>query len=214
MVNNKSLEYIAEGKRLRLRRMTIDDSEMIVRWRNQEWVRRNYVYRREFTLEGQIAYYHTQIETGKVVQLIACEKENNNRPVGCTVLNEFCDLRPDQMQQSEEDEENHTAISSLEKNAAGGLIRHAEYGMFLGEHDAAGKGYSSEMVYLTLQYAFTQLGRDEVVCRIFTDNVPSIKGCERGGFRIAETIPDVECTDGTVKDMYLLRACRDEFMPV
>ncbi len=172
--------FIAEGPRLVLRKMTIDDSEMIVRWRNQDWVRQNYIYRELFTLEGQMQYFRSRVETGEVVQLIACEKEPCLRPVGCTVLNDF----------------------------HGG---HGEYGMFLGEKDAAGRGYSSEMVRLTLGYGFDTLGLDEIVCRIFTDNTASVRGCERGGFAVAETLKDVRCSDGTVKDMYLLRAEKDTF---
>ncbi len=177
---NEDIVFAAEGPRLGLRKMTIDDSEMIVRWRNQDWVRHNYIYRELFTLEGQREYYRSRVGTGEVVQLIACEKSPAVRPVGCTILNDF----------------------------HGG---HGEYGMFLGERDAAGKGYSSEMVRLTLGYGFHTLGLDEIVCRIFTDNTASVRGCERGGFAIVETIKDVRCSDGTVKDMYLLRAGKDTF---
>ena len=173
---------ILKGDRLYLRKMTLDDSALIVAWRNQDWVRKNYIYREQFTLDGQKAYFHNKIETGEVVQFIVCELEND-RPVGCTILNDF--------------------------DYGNG---HAEYGMFLGERTAAGKGYSSEMVRLTLHYAFADLRLKRVVCRIFTDNIPSIKGCERGGFRIADTMPDVECSDGTVKDMYLLEVHSRDFL--
>lgn len=177
-MNNNEIREKYSSERLYLRRMTIEDSSLIVDWRNQEWVRKNYLYREDFTLEGQQKYFHNKIETGEAIQFIVCEKETG-RPVGCTVLNEF-------------DFENGSA----------------EYGMFLGEADAAGRGYSPEMVRLTLAYAFEELGMKRVYCRIFTDNLPSVRGCERGGFQIAETIPQAECSDGTRKDMYLLEAFR------
>ncbi len=180
------MNYIQEDEMLGIRPMTLEDSALIVRWRNQDWVRKNYVYRETFTLEGQEQYFHTQIETGKVQQFIVCEKTGHSgqegRPIGCTVLNDF----------NEE-------------------TGHCEYGMFLGEQDATGKGYSARMVRLTLQHAFYDLKLTESVCRIFTDNPASYKGCERGGFTIVETLPDVECSDGTKKDMYLLRATADTF---
>ena len=174
-------EIIGQEDRLCLRQMTLEDSPLIVRWRNQDWVREHYIYRGLFTLEGQEAYYHSKVETGEVMQFIVCETANGMRPVGCTVLNDI----------------------DREKGCA-------EYGMFLGEADAAGRGYSAKMVRMTLRYCFSVLGLSRVVCRIFTDNLPSIRGCERGGFRIAEKLPDVVCSDGTVKDMYLLEACREE----
>ena len=37
------------------------------------------------------------------------------------------------------------------------------------------------------------------------DNPASIRGCERGGFRQAQRIPQVECSDGSRADMVLLR---------
>lgn len=173
-------EIVMSGGKLYLKKLSLADSALIVKWRNQDWVRKNYLYREDFTLEGQQAYYHSKIETGETVQFIVYETDTD-RPVGCTVLNEFDD---------------------------GDLS--AEYGMFLGEADAAGRGYSPEMVKMTLAYAFGELGRKRVYCRIFTDNLPSIRGCERGGFKITATIKDCECTDGSRKDMYLLEAFAKE----
>lgn len=52
--------------------MEIDDTEMIVNWRNQEWVRRNFIYQNPFTAEGHMRWIRTQVETGRVVQFIIC----------------------------------------------------------------------------------------------------------------------------------------------
>lgn len=163
-----------------LRPMTLEDSHYIVTWRNEDWVRQNYVYREPFTMEGQIRYFHEKIETGKVIQYMVLEKPTG-KPIGCTVLNGI----------------------DREKGIA-------EYGMFLGVKEATGKGYSGQMVALTLEKCFQELGLSTVFCRIFTDNVASWKGCERGGFRIDHVIPDVVCTDGETKDMYYLIARKGE----
>lgn len=171
--------YVETSPRLNLRLMTEEDSRRIVDWRNEPRVMQNYIYRKPFTLEGQLQYFREKIATGEVIQFIA--EEPSGRPVGCTVLNDFCVKEG-----------------------------HGEYGMFIGEPDAAGKGYSPLMVKMTLDFAYDVLGLSRIVCRIFTDNVPSWKGCERGGFRIAGTLPDVECTDGTRKDMYLLEARKEK----
>lgn len=175
------MEYIRQTARLGLRRMTIEDSALIVRWRNQDWVREHYIYRETFTLEGQEAYYHSQVETGRVTQFIVCELDGD-RPIGCTILNDY---------------ERHDG--------------HGEYGMFLGEADAAGKGYSPEMVRMTLDYGFRELGLTEIMSRIFTDNIPSIKGCNRGGMESMEILRDVECSDGTIKDMQIVRAIKENY---
>lgn len=175
------MEYIRQTARLGLRRMTIDDSPLIVQWRNQDWVREHYIYRELFTIEGQEAYYHSKIETGLVTQFIVCELDTG-RPIGCTILNDY---------------DRHDG--------------HGEYGMFLGVRDVAGKGYSGEMVRMTLDYGFRELGLNEIMSRIFTDNIPSIKGCNRGGMHSEEILKDVECSDGTIKDMQIVRARKETF---
>lgn len=174
------MTYIRQNNRIGIRLLTLADSALIVQWRNQEWVRQNYIYRETFTLEGQESYYHSKIETGLVTQFIVCELATG-RPIGCTVLNDYED----------------------------GV--HGEYGMFLGEQDAVGHGYSPEMVRLTLDYAFTELGLSEVHSRIMADNGASIAGCARGGMHAYATDPGVVCSDGKARDMVLVGATREDF---
>ena len=169
-----------EGERIYLRPMTMEDSPLIVKWRNLERVRRNYIYREDFTLESQKAYYHNRIETGKTVQFMVCEKDTDE-PVGCMVLNDI-------------DAETKTC----------------EIGLFLGEERAVGQGYSAEMVPLTVQYGFRELGMKRIIARAFTDNSASVKGLQKGGLRITGILKDVQCSDGTVKDMYAMEVVNDE----
>lgn len=174
------MEYIRTTDQLGLRRMTIEDSPLIVRWRNQDWVREHYIYRETFTLEGQEAYYHSKVETGIVTQFIVCELDSD-RPVGCTVFNDY------------------------EDGVRG------EFGMFIGERDALGKGYSYDMIRLSLDYGFHEMGLSEVIGRVFVDNIPSLAGSARAGLLPAELLPGVVCSDGSVKDMRIVRALKDQF---
>ncbi|MGN1022550.1 MAG: GNAT family N-acetyltransferase [Lachnospiraceae bacterium] len=167
-------------KRITLRPLEAGDSELIVTWRNQDWVRCHYIYREDFTLEGQLSYFHRRVETGEVAQYLVLAADTG-QPIGCTVLSEL-------------DREKGTA----------------EFGMFLGERSALGKGYSSQMAEETLALAFTELGLQTICCRIFADNIPSVKGCLRAGFVKDHVIPGVQCTDGTVGDMYYLVARKRE----
>ncbi|MDD5850157.1 MAG: GNAT family N-acetyltransferase [Firmicutes bacterium] len=159
-----------------LRPLEAGDSAQIVAWRNQDWVRCHYIYREDFTLEGQLAYFHKKVETGEVAQYLVLSAETG-QPIGCTVLSEL-------------DREHGTA----------------EFGMFLGEKSALGKGYGRKMAEKTLALAFSELGLHTVCCRIFADNLPSVRGCLRAGFVKDHVIPGVRCTDGTVGDMYYLVA--------
>ncbi len=79
-----------EDEKLFLRPLTLEDSELIVRWRNNPRVRCRYIDRRPFTPEGQRRYYREKVAAGKVMQFIAVEKETGE-PIGCVVLD---DLHP------------------------------------------------------------------------------------------------------------------------
>ena len=59
-------------KQVCLRPMEISDTERIVNWRNQGFVRQNFVYQDLFTREGHLSWIRTQVEPGHVVQFIIC----------------------------------------------------------------------------------------------------------------------------------------------
>lgn len=170
--------FVAEGPRIALRPMTIEDCAPIVRWRNNGRVRERYAYRELFTLEAQEEYFRTQIETGRKTQLMICEKDEQggeHRAIGCMV---FQDLNRER--------------------------REIEYGLFIGEDDAAGKGLGTEAIRAGMRWAFDAFAVERIICRIFTDNIPSLRSNERAGYRRAGLLEDVECSDGSRKDMYLL----------
>lgn len=165
-----------EGSMVYLRPITREDTDHIVRWRNSENVRPYFIYQKPFTREGHLRWLETMIDTKKGYQFIVCENETD-RPIGCTYVRDL--------------EKEHNKI---------------EYGMFLGEKSEAGKGISAEIVRLTLRFCFEDLGIHKVFCRIFADNMPSIKGCERGGFAREAYLEDEVFVNGKYRDMVLLAA--------
>ena len=179
-------QYIASDGNLKMRALTLEDSQLIVDWRNNPRVRSRYIYREPFTLEGQERYFHEKVESGQVAQFIFCEERSGedgrcfDLPIGCAVLD---DIHP----------------------------QYAECGDWIGEDSAIGKGYSASMIRLACDYGFRVLGLSDIVCRIFEDNPASLKGYERAGFQIAGVLPSVECTDGARKDMYFLRLRREDY---
>lgn len=78
---------LLNGQDIYLREMTDEDTELIVKWRNEEFVRRNFIYQKPFTMEGHQSWVETMVKTGKVVQFIICTKEN--RPVGSVYLRDI-----------------------------------------------------------------------------------------------------------------------------
>lgn len=58
-----------------IRKLTIYDTDRIVKWRNQDFVLENFIDQRKLTRENHIAYYHSRIETKEVIQyIIVCDQ--------------------------------------------------------------------------------------------------------------------------------------------
>lgn len=57
---------------IHLRLMTVEDTEKIVKWRNKDFVRKNFIYQEPFTEEGHLKWIRDQVEPGHVVQFIIC----------------------------------------------------------------------------------------------------------------------------------------------
>jgi RimJ/RimL family protein N-acetyltransferase len=169
-------KWVAEGDKIKLRPITYDDTDYIVKWRNNERVRNNFIYREKFTPESHNNFVRTKVETGEVVQLIICEKETE-RPIGSVYFRD---------------------VDMAKKEA--------EYGIFIGEDDAIGKGYGNETATLALRYAADVIGLRNVILRVFNDNTAARKSYEHAGFVFKEDMPQVECSDGTKRDMILMYA--------
>lgn len=171
-----SYPYLMENNSIGLRLMTREDTENIVKWRNNKRVRANFVYREEFTIAGHEKWIKTMVETSKVVQLILCEKVTN-QPIGSIY---FRDIDWEQ--------------------------KEAEYGIFIGEDSAIGKGYGSMGAKLALEFAFRDkkaggLGLETIGLRVFLDNISAKNSYVSAGFEPVRTIKNVECSDGELKDM-------------
>ena len=78
---------IMEGQDIYLRPMDEGDTEDIIRWRNSEFVRRNFIYQQPFTREGHENWIKTMISTGKAVQFIICTKAG--KAVGSVYLRDI-----------------------------------------------------------------------------------------------------------------------------
>lgn len=61
--------------------------------------------------------------------------------------------------------------------------RTAEFGIFIGETDLQGHGYGSEATSLMLDYAFTGLGLQNIMLRVWEYNIAGIRVYEKAGFR-------------------------------
>lgn len=163
-----------QGEKIYLRFMTNEDTDFIVKWRNHERVRNNFIYQGIFTPEGHRNWIETMVKTGKVIQFIICEKETD-RPVGSVYFRDIC----------------------KEHNKA-------EYGIFIGEDDAIGKGIGSEVCKLACDYGFKVEKWHKIFLRAFSTNIAAIRSYEKAGFQQEAYLKDEVCIQGKYRDVVLM----------
>ena len=157
-----------------LRLMTWFDTDLIVAWRNSEQVRRNFVYQELFTREGHENWIRTMIETGKVVQMMICDLRGG-RPLGSVYIRDI--------------DRQHNK---------------AEYGIFIGEDDAVGRGIGSEACRLACDYGFRVEKWHKIILRAFSDNKAAIRSYEKTGFEREAYLKEEVCIDGVYRDVILM----------
>ena len=62
---------------------------MVVRWRNQDRVRMNHVYREFLTEEEEREYFRTRVIPGEYIHLIACLGDEGRTPFGCVIYHDY-----------------------------------------------------------------------------------------------------------------------------
>ena len=118
--------YRDTGAGIYLRLMTREDTDRIVAWRNSDAVRKNFIYQALFTRESHENWIRTHVETGDAVQMIICDLAND-KPLGSVYIRDI--------------DRHHNK---------------AEYGIFIGEADARGRGVGTAAAKLMLRYCFTE----------------------------------------------------------
>lgn len=163
-----------------LRLMTEGDTDNIVKWRNSDAVRTHFIYQKLFTRQSHEQWIENMVKPGKVVQMIICECENN-RPIGSVYIRDI-------------DTTHHKG----------------EYGIFIGEADARGKGIGTRTAKLMIQYAFEELGLHRLFLRVFADNAQAIGSYEKAGFVKEAYLKDDVCIDGVYRDIVLMAILNDK----
>lgn len=143
-----------------LRPIMIEDTEDIIRWRNSENVKQYFIYQGELTRESHLRWMETKVKPGDVIQFMIIEK-NTDRSVGSVYLRDVDRVN-----------------------------RKAEYGIFIGEDDARGKGYGSSAAKLILEYAFETEKLHRIYLRAFADNERALSSYKKVGFELEGILVD------------------------
>lgn len=167
-------EYRDENAGIFLRKMTEEDTDLIVSWRNSDAVRRNFIYQDLFTRQSHENWVRTMVETGKVVQMIICELVDG-KPLGSVYVR---DIDP---------------------------VHHkAEYGIFIGESGARGRGIGTAAAKLMIRCSFEELKIHRLFLRVYADNLQAIRSYEKAGFVKEAYLRDDVCVEGRFRDIVLM----------
>ncbi len=173
-----------------LRPLTLSDTDLIVKWRNTDSVRKNLFSQELITPESHINYYNEYIETHRCYQFILEQivYENGNMysfsvPVGTVYLKNI-------------DYSNSKALM----------------GTFIGEGMDRGKGFGKEAIQLILKYGFLQLGLNKIYLQVICNN-EKMKGiCEELGFIREGILREDYFRDGIYYDIEQLSILKNDFL--
>ncbi|MBE5876136.1 MAG: UDP-4-amino-4,6-dideoxy-N-acetyl-beta-L-altrosamine N-acetyltransferase [Lachnospiraceae bacterium] len=168
------------GEKIYLRPITMEDTDLVVKWRNDEKVVRNFIYRKPISREEHIGWMEQKVATGRVIQFIVCDKQTD-KPLGVVYIQNI--------------EEEHSK---------------AEEGIFLGEEEAFGRGIGTEAAKLMIRYAFETLGLHKLSARVLAYNTASCKMHESAGYRQEAYFRKELFLDGKYEDLIFYGILHDE----
>ena len=158
-----------------LRPITAEDTDNIVRWRNSDHVRRNFIYQTLFTPDSHGEWLGDKVGTGLVEQFII-HVTDEDMDVGSVYLRDI--------------DRTH---------------RRAEFGIFIGEQSQMHKGIGSECIRLIVRYGFEKLRLHKIFLRVLADNEIARRSYEKAGFMQEAYLKDEVCIRGSYKDLILMR---------
>ena len=154
---------------------------MIIKWRSSPSVYMNLYSRRPSTEEEHIGWMNNYVLKGKCAQFIILDKEKEE-PVGSVF------------------------IKNIDRQAQKG-----EYGIFIGEENARGKGFGGEAAELMLRYGFENLGLNRIYLSVFAYNRSAIASYRHAGFEVEGTFREDFFADGRFEDIVWMAALKEEW---
>lgn len=179
-------KIVIRGDGIYLRKITAEDTGNIVRWRNSDNVRKFFIDQRLFTNESHMYWLENYVMTGKADQLIIC-------------------IAPaDVPENAGADLKDYIPVGSVYIRDISREHRKAEYGIFIGEEAARGRGIGTKTAKLMVRYCFEQLHLHRIFLRVHADNTAAIKSYENAGFEKEAYLRDDVFVNGSYKDIVLM----------
>lgn len=163
-----------ENRTAALREISWEDTEKIIRWRNNENVLRYFIQQDKLTNEQHENWMKNQVLAGRVVQFIIIDKTDGN-PVGSVFLKDI-----------------------------DRFARKAEFGIFIGEDSARGKGIGTAACRLITGYGFGALGLHRIYLQVLPHNQSGIRCYEKCGYELEGRLRDHVFVNGGYADVIMM----------
>ena len=161
-----------EGKSIYLIPITINDTALIIKWRNNPRVMKNFRFDGLFTTELHETWMREQVASGKVIQYII-HIRSTDKPIGSVYFRD---------------------IDSEKKTA--------EFGIFIGEDSACSHGYGNETTQLFTNYGTSEFGLQEIQLRVYEDNAHAISCYKKAGYTLVDDDgEDIITSNGDLRHM-------------
>lgn len=141
-----------ESENLIYKPVELSDSKLILKWRNSESVKKNFIIQADIAEEDNRNWFENIVSKGLAVQFVVYIKDSN-QPIGSVYYS-------------------HVDVSKSS----------AEYGIFIGEKDGRGRGFGNEIINWAVSYAKKEMNMKYLYLRVFDDNIAAINSYKNGGF--------------------------------
>lgn len=173
---------VIESERIRLRPITDFDTDLIVSWRNKEDVKKNFLYRSDFTVDLHKKWLEEKVYRGGVIQfIIEYNLEKNFIPVGSVYLRDI-------------DYNNSSA----------------EFGIFIGEDIARKKGIGTLATKIITDFGHTKLNLHRIFLRLISDNISAYKAYRSAGFVLEGLFRDMRKINGNYIDIMFMSSIKQD----
>lgn len=171
------------SERLYLKPITEEDTKLVLSFRNADYVRENFFYRKLITEAEHLDFFHNKCEKGQVFYFLVYVAATDE-PIGCVYLQHY--------------EEKDDSLES---------------GVFFSENAPKGCGYATEAVRMMNDYAFRVLGVSKTIARVIATNQSSLSLHLRTGFKesmrsFEKVIPTGEMVEAVTFELF--SDCRGE----
>lgn len=171
-----------ESDNLIFRPISREDTGMVLRWRNSDYVKNNFLYRSDITRKEHLNWLSDYVDTGRVIQFVIIEKITD-KPIGSVYFRDI----------------DRTAMKG-------------EYGIFIGEESARGKGYGTETAIRMVRYFLDELHFRKLSLRVLEKNEIAIKSYEKAGFKVEGRMEDEMFLDGKYENLIFMAVVKKDEM--